>query len=342
MESKKTTTPQPKSLIVKLAVHIAIILILGIVGAIGAHFALVGLTRHNARCTVPDGEGRRITEAQSLAQKSELNIIITDSLYAPMYEGGMVLDQLPKAGVGVKPGRTIYVTINAFGDKMSTIPYVAGRSLRQAKNMLEVAGFQIEKLIYKQDMAANYVLAQYCNNQEILEQTKLEAVVGSGVTLHVGMSEEVWSTSMPQLVGLSLAQAKSAIWESGLNVGKITMPKDATAFNKDRARVITQSKYAGTKVTFGTNISVELSLDEDKIKAANKEAEKMEAKIVLERSREADSLAKVKISNAAAAAASTPKSTPAPTPTVAPKPTTPTPVEAPKPVAVESDDSFFE
>lgn len=64
------------------------------------------------------------------------NCISTTRIVVPAYEGGIVLDQLPEGGVEVKPGRTVYITINSFRQKMVPVPYVAGRSLRQAKNML--------------------------------------------------------------------------------------------------------------------------------------------------------------------------------------------------------------
>ncbi len=309
MESKKTTPQTEVKPIRKFAIHIGLIVVLGVLGAVAAHFGLVIATRHNARCTVPEFKGLIITEAERMAQKSDLKIIINDSLYAPMYEGGMVLDQLPKAGVGVKPGRTIYVTINAFGDKMATIPYVAGRSLRQAKNMLEVAGFQIEKLVYRRDMAANYVLAQYCGKQQIEQGNTSEAVVGTGITLHVGMSDEEWSTNMPQLIGLTLAEAKSTIWESGLNVGKITMPKGVTIENRDEALVVKQGVSAGADVRFGTTISLVFSFDQSEIETQRKAAIKAAIEAEKLRAEKAEAEAKERISNAASEQTSTVEST---------------------------------
>ncbi|MFI3292671.1 MAG: PASTA domain-containing protein [Rikenellaceae bacterium] len=247
----------------KLIKHAVLIMVLIALGAGVAHFGLVFFTRHDARCTVPQLKGLIFTEAEYVAKDMDLNIVINDSLYAPMYEGGMVLDQLPKAGVDVKPGRTVYVTINAFGKKKVQVPYVAGRSLRQAKNMLEVAGLQIERLVYKYDMATNYVLAEYLDNTQISATTDVEAVVGSGVTLHVGMSRTDWKTAMPLLTGMTLSQAKSKLWESGLNVGKVTLPDGVSEYTKDRAKVYRQSVYQGADVTYGTNIAISLTFDEE-------------------------------------------------------------------------------
>ncbi|MBR6560169.1 MAG: PASTA domain-containing protein, partial [Alistipes sp.] len=144
------------------------------------------VTRHGTHRTVPDFSGVKIAEAQQIAKKSKLEIIINDSLFVPAYEGGIVLDQLPKGGVEVKAGRKVYVTINSFRQKMVAVPYVAGRSLRQAKNMLEVAGLGIEKLIYEEDIATNYVLGEYVGHEQITVKSKVEIEMGSGVILKVG------------------------------------------------------------------------------------------------------------------------------------------------------------
>ena len=91
-----------------------------------------------------------------------------------------MLDQLPHEGTQVKGGRTVYVTINSFSQKKVEVPYVAGRSLRQAKNMLEIAGLEIDRLVYQPDMATNYVLEQRVDGRPIEAGTKRQIEMGSG------------------------------------------------------------------------------------------------------------------------------------------------------------------
>ena len=160
-------------------------------------------TRHGARRTVPDLEGVVLGDAERLAGDNDLKLIVNDSLYVPAYQGGVVLDQLPEKGVEVKPGRTIYVTINSFSQKRVPVPYVAGRSLRQAKNMLEIAGLEIAELVYRPDMATNYVLEEYWDGKPVLADSKVMAEMGSGVTLHVGVSGYA-TTVVPNLAGVDI------------------------------------------------------------------------------------------------------------------------------------------
>ena len=156
------------------------------------------ITRHGTHRTVPDFTGIRIAEAERIADDERLEIIINDSLFVPAYEGGIVLEQLPKGGVEVKAGRKIYVTINSVRQKMVRVPYVAGRSLRQAKNMLEVAGLGIERL---EDIATNYVLAQYADGREVDQESNIEIEMGAGVVLKVGVEMEKNSVIVPKAIG---------------------------------------------------------------------------------------------------------------------------------------------
>ncbi len=264
--------------------NMIIIAVLIVGGACAAHFGLRLATRQSARCVVPNLMGLSLSEANSLADQRDLRIIINDSLHAPAVAGGTVLDQLPVGGVEVKPGRKVYIVINAFNAQKVDIPYVAGRSLRQAKNMLEVAGLQIARLEYHADMATNYVLAEYYGKREITEGSAVKVPVGTGITLHVGRSEDDPTTVVPRIVGLSLSAAKSRLWEMGLNIGEIKMEKGVTPQNQADARVLLQSVMNGSEVTLGESVSFTLSLDDKKVNKTLIDIRKAEAlRIKMER-----------------------------------------------------------
>ena len=229
------------------------------------------VTRHGTHRTVPDFSGVKIAEAQQIAKKAKLEIIINDSLFVPAYEGGIVLDQLPKGGVEVKAGRKVYVTINSFCQKMVAVPYVAGRSLRQAKNMLEVAGLEIEKLIYEDDIATNYVLGEYVGHEQVTEGSKIEIEMGSGVILKVGVQSDKNSAIVPKAIGQSLQAAKSRLWEQGLNIGKINFDEGINLLNQKDARVYRQSLSHNSTTKLGSAVDLWFTLD-DKLVEKNSSA----------------------------------------------------------------------
>ena len=275
-----------------IAYNIVVIALVFLGVALASFIAMALGTRHSAKRTVPDFVGLRINDAEYFAKRRNLNIIINDSLHVSAYPGGVVLDQLPKGGVVVKPGRKVYVTINASRQRMVTVPYVAGRSLRQAKNMLETAGLTIERLEYVEDIATNYVLEEVVNGITVLEDSlAVQTEMGSGVLLRVGLAPSDTHTATPQLVGRSLHEAKSRLWESGLNIGEIRFDEGMELSERNRAKVYQQSVTDETPLEYGSRVSLNLTNDAERIANAIAEVERQ----ILERERakmEADSIAK--------------------------------------------------
>ena len=290
----------------RLAWNLFLIAVIMLALALSAHILMQIATRHGARRTVPDFSGITLHDAERLAAKHDLELHINDSLFVPAYEGGIILDQLPEQGVEVKPGRTVYVTINSFRQKMVPVPYVAGRSLRQAKNMLEIAGLEIKELVYRPDIATNYVLEQYFDRQPITAESRIEAEMGSGITLYVGVDEGDNLTFVPQVVGLALRDAKSRLWESGLNVGKVIYEEGINLLNQKDARVYAQSNPAEQARSLGAAVDLMLTLDLERVKKERNEAEKLAREAAEERLRlekeQADSLARLELEGAIAPA----------------------------------------
>lgn len=270
-----------------IAYHVVLIA-LALVAIIVVSSILMNLiTRHGTHRTVPDFMGVKVADAERIAKDERLKIIINDSLFVPAYEGGVVLDQLPKSGAEVKAGRKVYVTINSFREKMVQVPYVAGRSLRQAKNMLEVAGLGIDELIYEEDIATNYVLAEIVEGREMTRESKVEIEMGSGVVLKVGVEPERNTTIVPKAIGQSLQAAKSRLWEQGLNIGKVNFDEGVNLLNRKDARVYRQSVSHNATTALGTAVDLWLTLD-DKVVEKSSQASDKQARELEEQRLEAE------------------------------------------------------
>ena len=280
------TSPVLRTLVL-IVVAIALMLIV-------AHYLMQLGTRHGARCAVPDFTGIAIGDAEHLAKKHDLEIIVNDSLYVPVYDGGIVLEQNPKAEVAVKPGRKVYVTINSFAQKSVKIPYVTGYSLRQAKNNLEIAGLEIAELIYRSDMATNNVLEERFRDRVITRNDNIEAEAGSGITLVVGVSAESGAVSVPKVIGFPLKEAKSRLWEVGLNVGRVVFDEDIEVLDRKNARVYLQSPQQNKVLSLGQRVDLHLTLDPEKIEkqsaASDRAARRLEAERELRETQITDSL----------------------------------------------------
>ena len=120
-------------------------------------------------------------------------------------------------------------------------------------------------------------------------QSRVEAEMGSGVTLYVGESGAVTTVS-PKTVGLTLEQARGRLWEQGLNVGRITYDEGIDLLDRKKALVSRQTPQPGTAVRLGTEATLHLTLDRKQVDQRSGEADRqMEAAADrLRRDREAE------------------------------------------------------
>ncbi len=260
---------------------IANILYMGIVGIVLIVAVYIGLkigTRHSRIIEVPNFMGMTIDNAYNVAEDSDLQLIVRDSIFDVALPGGTIVDQLPKISsvreVTVKPGRKVYVTINAYTRRKVDVPYVAKQTLRQALNQIERSGLTVDRLVYKEDMTStDYVVKQSLKEEEILPTSRVKAPAGSGITLQVSYQVEECNTTTPRLIGLNLQQAKNTLWDNGLNVANVVYDDsvdDLIACRK--AKVYKQSSKIGTQLHRGSEVSIYLTCDKAIIDSMNKVA----------------------------------------------------------------------
>ena len=201
-------------------------------------------------------------------------------------------------------------------------PRIANRFLKRVRDFAEVIGdgiitgeiadlalsrLEIDELVYRADMATNYVLDEYCDGRPVAATSKIEAELGSGVTLYVGVEGGYGTTVVPRLVGFPLKEAKGRLWELGLNVGKVDFDEGINLLNQKDARVYIQHPTAERSAGLGSRVDLRLTLDEKKLAQHRAIAEKQAKEAAEERlqsEREhADSLAQAEFERAAAGTA---------------------------------------
>ncbi len=245
---------------VVLALSIALIIVM-------SSFVFLDVyTKHGEKLTVPNLSGMSIEEAQEAVKDMESRLVIIDSLFLPKQKAGAILEQNPKPGSFVKSNRRILLTINTMTPKRIPIPYVAGYSLRQAKNRIVGMGLGISKIVFKEDIATNNVIAQKYNGKEITKESANQTMeIGEDLELIVGVRPDVAPIKTPTLIGLSIQRAKSMIWENGLNVGKINMENEINLNNIDEALVFLQSSNPLYPLSHGKSVGFSVTLDKTKV-----------------------------------------------------------------------------
>lgn len=198
----------------------------------------------NKVVTVPDVEGKPVEVAQQMLEDENLKVSV-DEVASNEVPVGEVIAQTPTAGTEVKEQRIIHLTVSK-GGTVILAPDLKGLTLDQARERLS-------KL--------NLVLGTVRNGSNpnmpadvIISQTPASASqVDSGTQINVVIN--VRQSKVPNVVGMTLADAKNALRASDLSVGQVTS-NDGTSPSDVTSIVVSQSPNAGANATGVVNLVI--------------------------------------------------------------------------------------
>ncbi len=108
----------------------------------GLRYGMDLYTHHGQTVEVPSILHKSYNDAESMLDQLNLDIVVSDTDYVKTMPPDCVLEQSPAAGEIVKPGRLIYVKINAPSTPRRPLPDVIDNSsLRDAQSRLTSLGF---------------------------------------------------------------------------------------------------------------------------------------------------------------------------------------------------------
>lgn len=223
-------------------------------------------THHGQALSVPVFEGLSISEAEEVASYKKLRLQVIDSVFIQGKPGGTVVAQNPSPSSKVKANRIIFITLNAVAPEKTEMPNVIGISLRQAIDNIEKRGLKVGNIRYVPDIAQNYVLRQLYQNREIKPKTRLNK--GTRIDLVVGRGVSDESASIPNLMGLSLDNARETMSRAYLNLGAVVYDNSVESFEDSIKAVVWKQipEYRnGSTINLGSSIDVFLTTDKEKL-----------------------------------------------------------------------------
>lgn len=130
--------------------NLIIIILVAIAGLGIVYFSFAIFTHHGESSVVPSVEKMSYSRAIEILHDKGFKVDIRDSLYKDDETPGFVIEQFPKANSIVKPGRKIFLYINAVHPKEVIIDEdnnpredaLKSTSFRQGKARLEELGFK--------------------------------------------------------------------------------------------------------------------------------------------------------------------------------------------------------
>lgn len=205
-------------------------------------FAIIGwLTKHNEYEKVPAVVGLSFDQASDVLEEKGFDVEIQDSVYIDTAARLSVIRQSPEADATVKANRTIYLTINRAVPPLTTVPNMVGFSFRSAEMMLNSLGLKLGDTTYKPDIAKNSVLEQLHEGKPIAPNTKVP--MGSVISFVLGSGLGTAEMNVPDVVGMTLGQARDYLSSMNINVGAI-VPAEMASSNDAYVYRTSPSQYS--------------------------------------------------------------------------------------------------
>ena len=164
-----------------LAMFVVVVLL-----CIGLKLWLSAYTHHGEGVKVPELYGLTHQDAVERLDSIGLVVVVNDSTYIDGMPAGAIVSQSPEAGMEVKDGRVIYVTINSLTMPCERIPdLIDNCSYREAQARLKSLGFVLlaPKLI---DGEKDWVYGiqfrgrNLVAGDEVPRESELTLVIGNG------------------------------------------------------------------------------------------------------------------------------------------------------------------
>ena len=160
---------------------------------------------------------------------------------------GKVISQGTTAGTKVNKNTTITLSISS-GPDSATVPNVIGIDQVEASNAIESAGFKVSvKKAYSDTVETGKVISQ---------SPSASSATTPGATVTITVSEgkeEAKSATVPNVVGLTEADAKAKLAELGI---ECKVAYQSSASNVKEGYVFGQSVKAGDKVAAGATVTI--------------------------------------------------------------------------------------
>lgn len=185
--------------------NIIVIFLIAIIGVVIVYLSLNIFTRHGEWQTVPGVENMSFTSAINTLHGQGFRTDIRDSVYNEDFKPGYVVEQFPRAGSKVKPGRKIFLYINAVhpremiidADSQEQGEALKGYSLRQGMAKLEELGFKKINVV-RVPGDDDRIIRVLANGRTVTKMEKVPVSALITVEAHNGMTNRLTDSLMEE------------------------------------------------------------------------------------------------------------------------------------------------
>ena len=150
-------------------------------------------TLHGEESVVPSVKGQSIELAEKTLSSDGFQCEVMDSVFGSQLAPGTVVEQTPREGSKVKPGRTVYVSIVAYSPKLVTVPDFMNVSMRQGVSMFEGLGLKVNVVTVPSEFK-DLVLGAKCNGRALRAGERIPSTSSVTVEVGGGITDEIEDT----------------------------------------------------------------------------------------------------------------------------------------------------
>jgi serine/threonine-protein kinase len=155
-----------------------------------ATYLTISITLKGQKTTIcPDIRGKTVEEARQLVQSKGLSFSILRYERRNDIPYNRITIQKPDANINTRLGRIVYVIVSE-GPELIKAPGFVGKSLEEAKEVIEEKRLVLDRIITVPSTRAGKVIAQIpAEGTEILQDSKVTFIVGGRQTLYFFMPD---------------------------------------------------------------------------------------------------------------------------------------------------------
>ncbi len=226
------------------------ILTVAFLGLLSGFLFVMGSSIFGEEIVVPDIVGMDIQEANEELDKLGLEMNVIDRQYNDEYNKDQIISQDPAEGRKVKEGREIKIILSK-GQELFQVPSVVGQKLSDASISLTNEGLNTGKVeeIYDDKYAKGFVISQSPTADKRVKK-------GAKIDLMVSKGEEPERVSMPNLIGMSLEEARQLLKDNDLLVGELKR-EESNEYYKDQ--IIKQDTKAEVMIDQQSSVNLVVS-----------------------------------------------------------------------------------
>jgi beta-lactam-binding protein with PASTA domain len=222
--------------------HVGLVILFYLVLVFATVLYLDFSTNHGEKIVVPNLVGMNGEEAKKKIEELDKQYQILDSIYNPKMPEGTVIEQLVEptaiSMVYVKSGRTIGLRLSKKS-QMVEMPSLVHKQLQFAESILEQRGLNF-RIQYRATSEANgSVLDQLYRGRRIKEGDRIP--IGAVVTLIVGQNDQGEPITLPNFVGLTMADARFIMDTLGVTSYSFVCPDCSTSQDSLAAIIFSQT-----------------------------------------------------------------------------------------------------